>query len=420
MSIESLNNLLSGEIKVTPVGPKTGIMGSIIVATCLAIGAGGLYIYNQSDNSISTQDTNVINTIKNKVQETVVNMTDQKIKNSIYGNYIDNVEVKKSIEKAGNFEVPGGMKNNQVGRYVSQVQFKEQNYLLALVSEGEGFRNTLYNDNIGFAFGNGWNLSMQNSTYNKNIASTISDNNEYIGKLVQLSGKTSDAKIPSNFNSLQISPQRAIQVSAIMSIDFEKSVVSSIEKQLQKSEKAKKIKVSTGKSFATMGQELYQNLESNEKAALVYHAYKVGGAGFNKYTTMLNSLVDYGLSTNKTPEQAKKVAESFTYKYTMNGEIKEDIRASVLVSTMFLDKNAFGYVIGKNVAPKNMKENLPIFGKYSIDVTQNSADLKIPDPVGEERTKIETAGGQVKIQIMPDINNTVSTKIGNNRKGYYF
>lgn len=420
MSIESLNNLLSGEIKVTPVGPnRTGLMGSIIIATCLAIGAGGLYVHNQSDNSISTKDTNIINTIKNKVQETVVNMTDQRIQNSIYGNFIDNVEIKKSIEKAGNFEVPGGMKNNQVARYVSQIQFKEQNYLLALVSEGEGFRNTLYNDNIGFAFGNGWNLSMQNSTYNKNIASTISNDGEYIGKLVQLSGKTSDSKIPSNFNSLKISPQRAIQVSAIMSIDFEKSVISSIEKQLPKNEKAKKLKITTGKSFSTIGQELYKNLEPNEKAALVYHAYKVGGAGFNKYVNMLQSLVDYGLSTNKTQEQAKKVAESFTYKYTMNGEIKEDIRASVLVSTMFLDINSFGYVIGKNVAPQNMKEKLPIFGKNNIEITKNGSDLKIPDPVGEERAKIEAAGGQVKIQIMPDVNN-IQNKIGNNRKGYYF
>ena len=143
MSIESLNNLLSGEIKVTPVGSKNkGIMRGILIAFCLATGSGVLYVHDKLDGTVSTKDTNVVNAIKGKIQETIQETmvgkkslekkSPEKIKNSLYGNYISDPNMKKQIELAGNFDIPGGMKNNQVSRYVSQIQFKENNYFLPI------------------------------------------------------------------------------------------------------------------------------------------------------------------------------------------------------------------------------------------------------------------------------------------------
>ena len=57
------------------------------------------------------------------------------------------------IEKAGQFTLPNGLKDNQVARQVAQIKFKTQDYFQSLVSECEGFRSGVYNDNIGFAFG---------------------------------------------------------------------------------------------------------------------------------------------------------------------------------------------------------------------------------------------------------------------------
>ena len=53
---------------------------------------------------------------------------------------------KEVLNQAGNFELPSGLADNQVARKVSQIQFSGENYYLALTSEAEGYRSTVYND----------------------------------------------------------------------------------------------------------------------------------------------------------------------------------------------------------------------------------------------------------------------------------
>ena len=86
----------------------------------------------------------------------------------------------------------------------------------------------------------------------------------------------------------------------------------------------------THKPYQQLAQEMEASLAPNERAAMLYHTYKVGEGGSFKYGELHKALIHYGLSKNRTPEMAKEVADKFTYKYTMNGQTFSDERASIL------------------------------------------------------------------------------------------
>lgn len=94
----------------------------------------------------------------------------------------------------------------------------------------------------------------------------------------------------------------------------------------------------THKPYQQLAQEMEASLAPNERAAMLYHTYKVGEGGSFKYGELHKALIHYGLSKNRTPEMAKEVADKFTYKYTMNGQTFSDERASILIGTMFASK----------------------------------------------------------------------------------
>lgn len=307
------------------------------------------------------------------------------------------------IEKAGQFTLPNGLKDNQVARQVAQIKFKTQDYFQSLVSECEGFRSGVYNDNIGFAFGNGWNISMQKASYNTELAKAVSNDGAWIQKVTALSGKISSA--PVTGYDVKITPQRSMQVAQLMGDDFQKGVINGIAKQMAKNKTTIALNKSTGQSYNTLATNLYQSLAPNEQAAVLYHSYKVGEAGFAKYTGMIDELITYGTAKERTPEMAKKVAEHMTYKYKMNGEVKQDLRAEAIIQSMFFNLEAFGYLIGKNVAPKNMASFVPSIKKNNIDLSAAPGQVKLLDPVGETREKLEREGQ--KIEIKPDFTDLI-------------
>lgn len=315
-----------------------------------------------------------------------------------------NAQNKDKLNQAGDFELPAGLADNQVARKVAQIKFEKNSFYLSLLSEGEGFISRPGNDNIGKMWGNGWNFTLQNDNYNIQLSNAI--NMQGVGeKLNNIKhGKLSIQEE----KQLSISPQRSMQASQLLGDGFEPGVIRGIAKQMPKNTQAQKIHKETGQTYEQIAQNMYNSLADNEKAAVLYHSYKVGEAGFAKYTNMIGSLITYGLSTDKTDMQRKTVADGFTYKYKINGQIKEDTRASILVSTMFANKEAFGYVIGKNVAPKNFSNLTNILSKNKITDTAAPGELKLPDPVGDEKAKIEAVGGKIDIQIIPDNYTTYS------------
>lgn len=388
------------------------VAGSAFYLTNANSGTDGFPKESTSKESVSNSNVSpevTVNTynksssIENKEQKTLEVIKKETSFPIFEASSLVNEKNKERLNKVGDFELPSGLADNQVARNVAQLQFSREDYFLALVSEGEGFRSTIYNDNIGYAFGNGWNVSMQSKSYNENLAKAVSQDSEFARKLGVLGGRISDTTISSDYKNVRIAPQRAIQVAALMGEQFEPGVIRGIAKQMPKNSQAQKLHKETGQSYEVLAKDMYDNLAPNEKAAILYHSYKVGEAGFAKYTNMIGSLVSYGLSTNKTDVMRKSVADGFTYKYKMNGEIKEDTRASVLVGSMFSDSSAFGYVVGKNVAPKNFSKLTTSISKNGIASDATPGLVFIPDPVGLERARLEAIGGKIDIQLMPAV-----------------
>jgi hypothetical protein len=399
-NIEKLDGLFEGGVKVVFVGQKRGLMGSMIVAAVLAVGAGGLYMHNQSDNSVSTKDPSVISTIKNTVEQ-AVNKQENKIeinqnqetKFPIYGNFIKDEKIKNQIEQMGNFSLPDGMKPNQISRHVAQKMFKLGNYAgytTSLISEREGFVSSLYNDVGWYAIGNGANLGVQSQSHIKNVFGTISTDKEYINNFAALSGKHVDGIVPPNHKDMNVSPQRSIQLAMVMSQTFENSVINSFSKYVKGSAKAK---------------EVFESLKDNEKAALVNVAYQKGSLSSNE----AKSVVNYALDPNKTPEKALAAIDTVSITYMNNGTRITDTRAEILAKSLFSNLPVFEKVISNNIKPKDISNYSSIFKGHTKSTS--SGEIVLDDPIGAEKEKALAAGQVWKGTIAPSVDlNAMRTK----------
>lgn len=415
MSLSALDKLLEGgNVKViehseTPE-KKSGLFKTIIAIAALSIGATGLYLYDNQSNTTTVNDPSVMTKVGATIKESVVSAAnnvpsvakEEAIKNPVntHSNLI-NDKNKSVLEQIAQFDVPTNYKDNQVARHVAQHQYAKKEFYLSIVSEAESFRRRFYNDNIGYAFGNGWNVSLQSKSYNENLAKAVSQDGKFINAITSLSGKTGTQPISGSYSDIIISPQKSMQVAYLMGEKFEEGVLNGIEKHMRSHPTAQKKYKETGKNYEVLAKELFNSLQPNEQAALKYHAYKVGSAGFGAYKGLISNLIEYGYSTDKSIEKKKKVSEHFTYKYRINGEVKQDVRASVILSTMFDSPEAFGYTIGKNVAPRDISSRIPVFKSNNIEITNDPSQLVIPDPVGEAKAAAMANGGEIKIELLP-------------------
>lgn len=387
--------------------PKNSSEKKIKFKAMLAIGimigaSAGLYIYNHSTSpGPMVQDSNEVkqvdtSSITKEIKENTVSKI-EKIISPVYDSKLITESNRAKIEQAGQFNLPEGLADNQVARKVAQTKFNEGNYYLSIVSEAEGFRSRLYNDVGGYAGGNGWNLTMQSKTNNENIAKAISKDSNFIQKVTALSGKYFTA--PATGYVINFTPQRSMQASELLGEQFEQGVINVLSKKLSKNKIGMQIHSKTGQDYRVIATDMLNKLEKNEKSAIIYHTYKVGEGGFSKYNNLIDNLINYAFSQDKSIEAKKKVAEGITYQYKMNGEVKKDIRAEVFVQSMFMDKEAFGFLIGKNVAPQHMKTSIPSINKNNINVSVPSEKVVIPDPVGDRLNEIEKAGGNIDIAV---------------------
>lgn len=409
--------LQADQLKVKTVGnPKNGgIIKKMIIASTvmLGLGASAVLFFSDSDttntnnSSFTIKNNELLSVVKGKLLQAANNQNQNEVKEAVKqtkflineASPLVNQYNKDQLNEAGNFDLPSNLADNQIARKVAQLQFEKENYSLSLKSEAEGFGRQVYNDNIGKAFGYGWNLTFQNSQYNKDLATAISTDKNYINKIVSLSGKEGVTKSSAG---LTIEPQRAMQVSALMSERFYEGAINGIASKLPKNKLAVAEHNATGKSYKEIAVDVYNRLEENEKAVVVYHAYKVGSAGFAKYNNLINSLITYSFEKEKTPEMRRGVADQFTYKYKLNGKVLEDTRASILIGAMFADPSAFGYLIGKNVAPQNMRKLTSSFDKYNIDGKAEPGTQMLPDTLGDEKARIEKEGGKLDIILLPE------------------
>ena len=248
--------------------------------------------------------------------------------------------------------------DSSISRRIAIAQASQGDYYESIVSEVEGFRSHLYNDNIGYAIGNGWNVSLQSAETNQRVTQGIGLSPEDSMALAALSGMQKPHALP----GVAITPEQATKAAQLMRGQFEQPI--------------RKLVPS------------FDHLKPNEQAALVYHAYKVGGGGAAKYTGMLSALKSY--DSNPSEANRMKVAESFTYTYRMNGKVFTDSRSKLYLAALFTSPEAFSYLLGTTQAPSNFS-GIAKLANQKID-TSKPADGQVQDDFGRAKEELLKQG----------------------------
>lgn len=388
---EELMETRERPIEIKSKGNSSNFLKKMLISalSISAIAFAGFHLYQNYSKDLQLQPTiakeatvSVIQSSTKEEAKTIESTHTQLTENQYKVNIINGVSEEKrlEIENSGNFDLDKSLKDNQISRVVAQKKLSSKDYFSSLVSETEGFRSVAYNDNIGIAFGNGWNMSMQSKVQNKRIAEAIYSDAAVISKITTFSGKNITDKINGSDVGISIAPQQAIQVANIMKMDFEKSAAKVIGSKMPSSELG-------SKSKQEAGQQILDKLKPNEKAAIIDIVYKVGEYGFSKYENLNKNLIKYAQTGNL--EAKEDVAKSIAFKYKLNGKELQDERASALIQAMWSDSQNYAYLIKSEVKP------LPNFKVYrnnngdvsSQSITKQSID-DLPDPLGEEMKKI--------------------------------
>lgn len=322
-------------------------------------------------------------------------------------------EFKKSIEAAVvGLDIPEKYGDNQIARHVAQKKFKDgkenskpEDYLFSLMSEGEGFRNNLYRDNKGLAYGIGWNVSMQNKEYNHFLMSSVTENRRAIEKIVAYSNTPKEFS-PGKYgdDDTKLPYQKFAQVSLIMANNFkEEGVLPALESSLKNSSKGREFIKQHGGNAELATEKLFNSLDPNIQAGLTYHCYKVGSGGYKRYSSLNQEVINYGLkpAESRTEADRLKIAEKISYTYKLNGQVLRDTRAEIKVAAMIADPDMYGATIESMPAKRNYKEILPQFKNL-----QNADINNIPDQLGDKLKELEQQGGKVNLEIdLLNVNN---------------
>lgn len=263
-----------------------------------------------------------------------------------------------------------GVSNKLQVNSLSQQALSQGHYFLAMVSEVEGYRPYLYNDNKGYAIGMGWNVSMQTRRANSSIAESIALPNNQKTELVSLSNMAKPNHLP---RDIQLSTQQAFQAVEWMKPQYEKSIEELI-----------------GPGFS--------QLAPNKQAVLIYHVYKVGAGGAAKYHHLIADVKAFIKNPNE--QLNEKIAKDFTYHYTINGQVKQDTRAQLYMASMWLDPSSFNYIVN-NEEPSKMPADMPFIAKtfeQKINIHQPIQE-QISNPVQDALRKSYENGQLPSIEL---------------------
>ncbi|WP_175849412.1 hypothetical protein [Burkholderia cepacia] len=274
-------------------------------------------------------------------------------------------------------------------RRVAIEEFNKQNYYESIVSEVEGFRSTLYHDNIGGAIGNGWNVSLQSRNMNQKITQGINLSPSDSMALVSLSGN----KHPSNFPSVSITPEQATKAAQIMRlVSFEPVVVKAL------------------------GQSTFNKLKPNQQAVAVYHAYKTGNLNWKNLKA---SIIQCANTQSK--EACSSAGSQFTYSYMLNGTRMYDKRSNLYMNALFTNPADYGYLLGLNNASPDF-QGVAKSSEIKID-TSKPADEQVDsqDDFGKAKQQMIDQGKSFDLQIIvpngESIESTPKPIIKNNNHG---
>lgn len=253
------------------------------------------------------------------------------------------------LNNIGKFKLKDGLAPNQIGNLISRFSFRNANYYEALMVAGEGYVRTI-EDNVGSTIYHGINLNFQNKSTMNNLAIGVSEDKQLIDAYTKVAGVQTVQEIKQILTNHWLPPQQSLQFSSMLQTGFDAGLMNQFKRVGQASKRDTK-----------QAQALFDGLEPNVQAATRYMVYKLGEGNFGKYKSFINALWDYSLTPieQRTIEQRKSIAQMIAFKYTITQEkdgkkekvIKEDTRASLLVQSMFISPQSFGYIIDEDVKP---------------------------------------------------------------------
>lgn len=249
-------------------------------------------------------------------------------------------------------------KVKSVSHQVALDEAAKGRYFQSIVASIEGLRLKGYFDNFGVAIGYGWNIGQQSRARNQELAQGIGLSGADTAELVSYSAN----KTPTSLPNVSITAAQASQAVSMMREQYEAPMRKLIP------------------SFGTLAQ--------HQIDALTYHAYKVGGGGAAKYTGMLAAIKAY--SANPTEANSLKVAETFTYKYTLNGKVYTDTRSTLYLAALWTSPEAYNYLLGTTKAPADFSQVSKI-AKQSID-TSKPAEAQVMDTYGDVKEDLMRRG----------------------------
>lgn len=200
---------------------------------------------------------------------------------------------------------------------------------LGLLKKAEGFDNKFYPDNKGYAVGYGYNPTQNSSSYNKTILDYAGVDAKTQKLIIQNAEKYrnyNSRNVPPELKDIHLTKEQLDKMAVFAQNSYEQSFFRVLNHKLDNHNitgmrKSKIVKA-------------YTELPENKKAVLIHMAYKVGERNLDKYNTFFNNLISY----LEKPSDSNKssVANSFTYKYVLNGKTLSDTRVEKLHHDLFI------------------------------------------------------------------------------------
>lgn len=241
---------------------------------------------------------------------------------------VNKAEQPKTEPKRLSGAVPYLKNSKSISGQLAIAEYNKGHYYESVVSIVEGYRSSIYRDNIGVATGLGWNISFQSRATNSAIVKAIGMSPEDQNSIVAISGNKNPS--PSLIPNTQISPEQATKAAQVMrDRNFQPIAIAALEK---------------------LGKGTWDKLKPNQQAVIAYHVYKTGNLGWPHLKADITACAN-----TQTKEACKKAADGFTYSYMLNGTRHYDTRSQLYMGALFQDPQAYAYLLGTTTAPADFK-----------------------------------------------------------------
>ncbi|KAB0640631.1 hypothetical protein F7R25_03815 [Burkholderia stagnalis] len=224
-------------------------------------------------------------------------------------------------------------------------EYNKGHYYESVVSIVEGYRSSIYRDNIGVATGLGWNISFQSRATNAAITKAIGMSPSDQAAIIAISGNKNPS--PSLIPHTSISPEQATKAAQVMrDMNFNPVAV------------------------RALGQATWDKLKPYQQAVVNYHVYKTGNLNWPHLKADIKAC-----ASTQSKADCKRAAEGFTYSYMLNGVRKYDTRSQLYMGALFQDPQAYAYLLGTTAAPADFNAVTASSG-FKIDTTK-AADPQV-------------------------------------------